>query len=51
LAAYEAQAARIPQHEIALAADARHFVMYDDLPFLLRRMDGFLARAAGRQGR
>jgi pimeloyl-ACP methyl ester carboxylesterase len=40
--AYEAQVARVPVHEVVFAENALHFVMYDDLPFLLRTMDGFL---------
>jgi pimeloyl-ACP methyl ester carboxylesterase len=50
-AAYEAQVERISTREVALAADALHFVMYDDLTFLLTTMDEFLARAAERKGR
>lgn len=41
---YEAQVARVPVHEVVFAENALHFVMYDDLPFLLRTMDGFLGR-------
>ena len=42
--AYEAQVARVPAHEVVMAEKALHFVMYDDLPFLLKTMDGFLVR-------
>jgi N-formylmaleamate deformylase len=47
-AAYEAQVARIPDRDVVLATRALHFVMYDDLPFLLEVMDGFLDAAAGK---
>jgi N-formylmaleamate deformylase len=47
-AAYEAQVARIPDRDVVLATRALHFVMYDDLPFLLETMDGFLGAAAGK---
>ena len=42
--AYEAQAARVPAHEVVFAENALHFVMYDDLQFLLETMDAFLQR-------
>jgi len=45
--AYEAQVARIPTHEVVLATRALHFVMYDDLPFLIETMNAFLRPAAG----
>jgi N-formylmaleamate deformylase len=44
-AAYVAQVKRISSHEVVPATNALHFVMYDDLPFLLRTMDQFLAPA------
>jgi pimeloyl-ACP methyl ester carboxylesterase len=47
-AAYGGQVARIANHEVALATGALHFVMYDDLAFLLETMNGFLARAAAK---
>jgi N-formylmaleamate deformylase len=47
-AAYEAQVARIPDRDVVLATRGLHFVMYDDLPFLLEVMDGFLGAAAGK---
>ena len=47
LAAYRAQVRSVAAHEVVAAADARHFVMYDDLPFLLKTLDAFLVRAAG----
>ena len=40
--AYEAQVARVPVHEVVFAEHALHFVMYDDLPFLLKTIDAFL---------
>ena len=40
----EAQVARVPAHEVVIAEKALHFVMYDDLPFLLKTMDAFLQR-------
>jgi pimeloyl-ACP methyl ester carboxylesterase len=46
LQTYEAQVRRIPRHEVVLATGALHFVMFDDLPFLLKAMDRFLADAA-----
>lgn len=46
-AAYRAQVARIPSHQVVPAPGALHFVMYDDLPFLLKTMDTFLAPGAG----
>jgi pimeloyl-ACP methyl ester carboxylesterase len=42
--AYEAQVARIPNHRVAVAAHARHFVMLDDPAFLYAAIDGFLDR-------
>lgn len=41
--AYESQVASIPNHRVALATDARHFVMLDDFDFLLAEVRGFLA--------
>jgi pimeloyl-ACP methyl ester carboxylesterase len=46
-AAYRAQVEKIPSHVVALATGALHFVMYDDLPFLLKMMDSFLTPSAG----
>ena len=46
-AAYRAQVEKIPSHVVALATGALHFVMYDDLPFLLRTMDSFLTPSTG----
>ena len=43
--AYEAQVARVPVHEVVFAENALHFVMRDDLPFLLKTMDAFLQRS------
>lgn len=42
-ASYESQASAIPQHQVALAERARHFIMIDDLPWFLAQMDAFLA--------
>jgi pimeloyl-ACP methyl ester carboxylesterase len=42
--AYAAQMKRVPVHEIVPATGALHFVMFDDLPFLLETMDAFLVR-------
>lgn len=48
VAAYEAQLAAAPgRKHTAVAEKARHFVMYDDLPFLLKSMEEFLAPEAG----
>jgi N-formylmaleamate deformylase len=46
-AAYSAQVKNIPSHDIVYATNALHFVMYDDLPFLLKTMDAFLDPQAG----
>jgi pimeloyl-ACP methyl ester carboxylesterase len=45
-ALYEAQLAKIPNHQVAMATGARHFVMLDDPAFLFSTMDRFLAAAA-----
>jgi len=42
MARFEAQLARVPQKQVAMAARARHFVMYDDPSFLFSTMDHFL---------
>jgi len=42
-ARYESQLAKAPHHRVILATHARHFIMMDDLPFLLAQLDGFLA--------
>jgi N-formylmaleamate deformylase len=42
---YEAQVQAVPAHRMAPATKALHFVMYDDLPFLLDAMDAFLTPA------
>jgi pimeloyl-ACP methyl ester carboxylesterase len=41
-AAYEAQVAKIPDHRVAMAEHARHFVMLDDPAFLFSTLDAFL---------
>lgn len=46
--AYGAQVRKIPSHQIVPATNALHFVMYDDLPFLLRAIDAFLPRQQDR---
>ncbi|HEX6630292.1 MAG TPA: alpha/beta hydrolase [Gemmatimonadaceae bacterium] len=43
-ATYERQLRRVPHARVAIAADARHFVMWDDPTFLLATMDDFLGR-------
>jgi N-formylmaleamate deformylase len=43
--AYAAQMKRVPTHEIVPATSALHFIMFDDLAFLLKTMDAFLGRA------
>ncbi len=43
LARYQAQVARVPDHRVLVAANARHFVMLDDPAFLFSAMDRFLA--------
>ena len=43
--AYSEQVKKIPSHEVVFAINALHFVMYDDLPFLLETMDAFLSPA------
>jgi pimeloyl-ACP methyl ester carboxylesterase len=47
LAAYKDQVKKIPSVTVTPATHALHFVMYDDLPFLLNTMDAFLSPAAG----
>ena len=42
--AYEAQLTTIPKHQLVMAESAKHFVMIDDLPFLLKTIDEFLGR-------
>lgn len=42
-AAYEAQVAKVPDHQVVLAEHARHFIMLDDPAFLFAAMDRFLA--------
>jgi N-formylmaleamate deformylase len=44
-ASYESQASAIPRHRVAIAEHARHFIMIDDLPWLLAQMDAFLAES------
>lgn len=44
-AAYAAQITAIADHTLQMAPDSRHFVMIDDLRWLLRAADAFLARA------
>jgi pimeloyl-ACP methyl ester carboxylesterase len=45
LAAYSAQLTKVPSHQVVAATNALHFVMFDDLPFLLKTMDAFLGPA------
>jgi N-formylmaleamate deformylase len=42
-ASYESQVSAIPRHRVAIAQQARHFIMIDDLPWFLTQMDAFLA--------
>jgi hypothetical protein len=42
-AAYESQLTSIRRHQLAMAEHAKHFVMIDDLSWLLQTMDKFLA--------
>src|SRR5581483_3378598 len=42
---YEQQIAGIARHQTIVAEHARHFVMLDDLPFLTKAIEGFLAAA------
>ena len=42
LSAYEAQVARVANHEVVLAEKARHFIMLDDPAFLAATMERFL---------
>lgn len=42
-ATLKGQLAAAPRHQLVLADNARHFIMFDDLPFLLNTLDGFLA--------
>ncbi len=43
-AAYEAQVAKVPDHQVVLAEHARHFIMLDDPAFLFTTMDRFLTK-------
>ncbi len=43
-AAYEKQMQSVPNHNVVLAANALHFIMFDDPAFLMRTMDEFLAQ-------
>lgn len=43
---YESQIAKVPEHEIALARSAMHFVMLDDPSFFFARTDAFLGYKA-----
>jgi pimeloyl-ACP methyl ester carboxylesterase len=40
----ESQLKTIPKHELAIAGDTRHFVMYDSPEWLWKTMDEFLAK-------
>ena len=42
--AYEDQVKAAPHHDVVVDANALHFVMFDDLAFLLAKMDAFLGR-------
>jgi pimeloyl-ACP methyl ester carboxylesterase len=40
----EAQLAKIPVHELAVADDSRHFIMYDAPEWMWKKMDEFLTK-------
>lgn len=42
--AYEAQVANVARHQVEVAANALHFIMFDDPAFLFNSMDKFLAQ-------
>jgi len=44
LSSYEAQVARVPDHRVVLAEQARHFIVLDDPAFLGSTMERFLDR-------
>ncbi len=46
-AAYEAQVAGIASHKVALATNARHFIMLDDPAFLYATLDSFVGSPVG----
>lgn len=50
-ARYAAQVARVPEHTVVVAPDARHFVMLDSPDFLHATVDDFLGRAERRPAR
>ena len=41
-AKYEDQVSTIPHHKVVMAANAKHFIMFDDPKFLFQTMDAFL---------
>src|ERR1051326_5741773 len=41
-AQYEAQVEKAPHHKLVMALHSLHFVMFDDLPFLLQTINDFL---------
>ena len=43
-ATYEAQVAKVPEHQVVMAEHARHFIMLDDPAFLFATMDRFLVK-------
>jgi N-formylmaleamate deformylase len=45
-ARYEAQVAQAPRHRVAISETAFHFVMLDDVGFVVQEMNRFLAAAA-----
>lgn len=45
---FRAQFRRTPDVTIAVADSARHFIMFDDLPWMLDQMEGFLNRTVSK---
>jgi pimeloyl-ACP methyl ester carboxylesterase len=45
---FRSQFRHVPDVTIAVADSARHFIMYDDLPWMLDQMDSFLNRTASK---
>jgi hypothetical protein len=40
----ESQLSKVPVHELAVADDSRHFIMYDAPEWMWKKMDEFLAK-------
>jgi pimeloyl-ACP methyl ester carboxylesterase len=45
---YEAQVAKIANHQVLIAEKARHFIMLDDPKFLFSAMENFLRASAAK---